>query len=82
MMESNKLVRLVSAEKNQLLADVCIFDVYSGKGIPEGKKSLALRFTYRSVERTLTDEEVNTIHENIVKKIVEDTGAEVRGKAI
>jgi len=65
-----------------LLEDVSIFDVYAGKGIPEGMKSLAIRFTYRSLDRTLTDDEVNKIHDTIVGEIVKNTGAKIRGAGI
>ena len=41
------------------LEQVRIFDVYRGPGLPEGRKSLAFSLTFRSAERTLTDDEVN-----------------------
>jgi len=55
-----------------------IFDVYSGKQVPAGKKSLAYRITYRSPEHTLTDEEVNRVHDQIVRKLNTDLGAVLR----
>jgi phenylalanyl-tRNA synthetase beta chain len=36
-----------------------VFDVYTGKGVPEGQKSLAFALTFRAADRTLTDDEVN-----------------------
>jgi len=41
------------------LEGVEIFDVYTGKGVPEGQKSLAFSLTFRAADRTLTDDEVN-----------------------
>ncbi len=41
------------------LDDVTLFDMYSGKGIPEGKKSLAVRVRYRSMDKTFTDDEIS-----------------------
>ena len=41
--------------------DVGVFDLYEGKGLPEGKKSLAFSLVFRSPSRTLTDEEVNGV---------------------
>jgi phenylalanyl-tRNA synthetase beta chain len=38
-----------------------LFDVYRGTGLPDGKKSLAFRLTFRAADRTLTDDEVNTV---------------------
>ena len=63
-----------------MLEKVIIFDVYSGEGVPSGMKSLGLRFSYRATDRTLTDDEVNDIHGAIVKKMVDVTGAKIRGE--
>ncbi len=53
------------------IKEVFIFDLYRGKGIPEGKKSLGIRVTYLSEERTLTDDEVNAIHARVVERLKE-----------
>jgi phenylalanyl-tRNA synthetase beta chain len=53
------------------LVDVTEFDRYQGKGIPEGKLSLSLRLTFRSPERTLTDEEVHDAVRQIVEALVD-----------
>jgi len=60
------------------LQDIEIFDVYQGHGIPEGKRSLALRLCYRSDDRTLTDAEVNTFQEKVVARLAEVVGAKLR----
>jgi phenylalanyl-tRNA synthetase beta subunit len=52
-----------------LLRRVELFDVYRGKPLPEGKKSLAFNLAYGSDERTLTDEEVKGVHDAIVSRI-------------
>ncbi len=57
-----------------------IFDIYEGKEIPEGTKSLGLRFSYRAADRTLTDIETNSIHDRIVQNTVKLTGAKIRGE--
>jgi phenylalanyl-tRNA synthetase beta chain len=62
----------------ELLEKVQIFDVYEGKNIAEGMKSLGLRFSYRGAGRTLTDDEVNEVHARIVQKIVQASGASIR----
>jgi phenylalanyl-tRNA synthetase beta chain len=61
----------------ELVEDVAIFDVYQGLPIPEGKKSIALRFTYRSFERNLTDTEVNSIHEAMTQKVLKHFKAQL-----
>jgi phenylalanyl-tRNA synthetase beta chain len=78
--EAAKMIALAGAAGEELLEKVDVFDVYSGKGIPVGMKSLGLRFTYRSASKTLTDEETGQAHGRIVKKIVETTGARIRGE--
>ena len=63
-----------------LLREARLFDVYTGTGIPEGKKSLAYTLTYQSPERTLTDQEVEAAQQVIVAALRERFGAEVRGQ--
>jgi len=62
----------------KLLQHVEIFDVYTGKPIPEGRKSLAFSLRYQSPERTLTDEEVNALNSRILEGIEKEFGAEWR----
>ncbi len=52
--------------------EVRIFDVYEGKGLPEGTKSIALTIAYGSSERTLKDKEVGTAFDDLQKRIQED----------
>jgi phenylalanyl-tRNA synthetase beta chain len=77
--EAQRMLALVQETGEELLEKVCIFDVYEGKGVPEGQRSLGLRFTYRSPEKTLTDEEITGIHSRIVEKVISATGACIRG---
>lgn len=55
-----------------------LFDVYEGKGIGEGRRSLAYSLTYRAADRTLTDEEVQRFHQRVVEALVARLNAEVR----
>ena len=55
-----------------------MFDQYLGSPIPEGKKSLAYRISYRADDRTLTDTEVNTLHQNLVDQVAKLFGAQIR----
>ncbi len=52
-----------------LIERVDIFDEYTGAPISEGKKSLAYKVFYRSPERTLTDHEVNAVHEDLTRRL-------------
>ena len=81
-MESKEILMLALKKGEELLENIEIFDVYYGTGVPEGRKSLAVRFTYRSPDRTLTDKEVSEVHERIIKKIVDSTDAKIRGMDI
>ncbi|MCK5505955.1 MAG: phenylalanine--tRNA ligase subunit beta, partial [Thermodesulfovibrionia bacterium] len=74
----SELTGHVKGLKLQLLEGVDIFDCFEGKGIEPGKKSIGLRFRYRSHDRTLADEDVRKIHDSIVSGLVEKTGAVVR----
>ncbi len=61
----------------RLRADV--FDEYRGKGVPEGKKSLALRLRFQASDRTLTDADVAKVQQGLVTRLMKEFGAEVRG---
>lgn len=76
--ESQRIFDIIKSFDNELIENVFIFDVYQGKGIPEGKKSIAFRITYRASDRTLTAEEVENIHNNLIGKIIAETGAALR----
>lgn len=65
-------------KSNSLVAQVTLFDVYSGKQVPAGKKSLAYRIIYQSPERTLTEEEVNDVQEKILTRLNKQLGATLR----
>lgn len=60
------------------IVDLGVFDVYTGKGMPEGLRSLAFRVTYRSAGRTLTDEEIAMMHERIRALMTDRFGAQLR----
>ena len=60
------------------LETIELFDVFRGKNVPAGQKSMAYAFTYRNHERTLTDAEVNAAHEQLVGQLKQRLGATVR----
>jgi phenylalanyl-tRNA synthetase beta chain len=61
-----------------LIEHVQVFDQYIGAPIPDGKKSLAYNISYRAEDRTLTDSEVNPLHQSVVERIGTEFGAERR----
>lgn len=56
-----------------------LFDEYRGKGVPEGKKSLALRLRFQAIDRTLTDGDVAKVQHGLVVRLSKELGAELRG---
>ncbi len=60
------------------VSDMILFDVYQGKQVPQGKKSLAFALKYQSPERTLTDQEVDKIQQKILSKLEKEVGATLR----
>ncbi|MBL8548848.1 MAG: phenylalanine--tRNA ligase subunit beta [Hyphomonadaceae bacterium] len=72
------LVRAVLGAEKGLIADVCLFDVYRGQGVPEGKKSLAIEVTLQPKEKTLTDAEIEAVSGKIVQAAAQATGAQLR----
>ncbi|MEO2083838.1 MAG: phenylalanine--tRNA ligase subunit beta, partial [Desulfurobacteriaceae bacterium] len=63
--------------KSKFVEKVVLFDVYEGKGVPKGKKSIAFSITFRAPDRTLSDEEVNGIVSDIIERLSK-LGAKLR----
>jgi len=77
--EAEKLVRAARNADKTLIAAARVFDVYAGKGVPPGKKSLAIAVALQPVERTLTDAEIEAACDKIVAAVAKATGAVLRG---
>ena len=78
--ESSQIAMQIKKAAGSLLLNSEVFDLYTGKGIDEGKKSLAYSLTFGANDRTLTDEEINSILDKIIDKLSKI--GEVRGKNI
>src|SRR5579883_3501346 len=72
------VLQTIKQAKPANLESVELFDVFRGKNVAAGLKSMAYAFTYRSPERTLTDAEVNTAHEKVVEQLKQKLNAVVR----
>jgi len=68
----------VKSAKAANLANVELFDVFRGKGVPDGQKSLAYAFTYRAADKTLTDADVNAAHAKVLETLKIQLPAELR----
>jgi phenylalanyl-tRNA synthetase beta chain len=75
---SFNIIKAIESMKLDLMEDIRLFDYFSGGPIPEGRKSLAYTITYRSPERTLTDDEVNAQHQLVMNMLKERLGADIR----
>ncbi|MBM08767.1 MAG: phenylalanine--tRNA ligase subunit beta [Magnetovibrio sp.] len=75
---SRDVVNAVFSVDRKLITDVTVFDIYSGKNIGDGKKSLAVAITIQPEENTLNDAEIENISEQIVLTVIKKTGAILR----
>ena len=72
------VVRAASSADRALIADVGVFDVFTGQGVPDGKKSLAIEVTLQPRDKTLTDAEIEAVAEKIVAAVAKATGGKLR----
>ena len=76
--QARDVLQKVRELHGSVLKEVVLFDVYCGKGIEENKKSLALRFTFQSIDKTLTDDEVEKLVDNTLDLLNKEFGAQLR----
>jgi phenylalanyl-tRNA synthetase beta chain len=74
----DSVLQTVKQTKPANLENVELFDVFRGKNVPAGQKSLAYAFTYRAADKTLTDAEVNSAHAKILENLQAQLKAELR----
>ncbi len=74
------VVSIVRKAGAPLLSDLRLFDVYEGKGVPDGKKSLAYTMTFQAAERTLTEADIETVQRGIVDALATQVGAVLRDR--
>jgi phenylalanyl-tRNA synthetase beta chain len=75
---AEKLLRAARNADKALIAGVDMFDVFEGKGVGDGKKSLGLAVTLQPVDKTLTDEEIDKVAAAVVAAVAKATGATLR----
>ena len=69
---------LIKKKSGNLFSELSLFDVYKGKQVPEGKKSMAYKLTLQAIDRTLTDEDINKTVSNVLDALKKDLNAELR----
>ncbi|HEY9905819.1 MAG TPA: phenylalanine--tRNA ligase subunit beta [Candidatus Sericytochromatia bacterium] len=73
-----EIERATQKAAGTLLESVQLFDEYQGASVPEGQRSLAFRLVYRASDRTLVDEEVESVHQKVREALVEKFGVNLR----
>ena len=75
---ADEVIKAAKSAERALIERVDVFDLYEGKGIPEGKKSLAIAVRLQPKDRTLTDAEIDSIAQKIVAAVSKATGGSLR----
>jgi phenylalanyl-tRNA synthetase beta chain len=75
---ADEVIKAAKSAERALIERVDVFDLYEGKGIPEGKKSLAIAVRLQPKERTLTDAEIEAMAQKIVAAVTKATGGTLR----
>lgn len=76
---ADEIAKLIKKAAGALLTKTEIFDVYEGVNIPKNKRSIAYSLSFGTMDRTLTDEEINNIMSKIIENLQNKIGAELRG---
>jgi len=76
--KAGDIVRAALSVDKKLITGVNVFDVYEGKGIDDGKKSIAIAVTIQPREKTLTDQEIEAVATKVVAEVTKKTGGTLR----
>ena len=76
--KAQDLVSVISSIDKNLISNIKVFDVYEGNNIPENQKSIAISVTIQSLEKTLTDNDLEKINNLIIETVENKTGAKIR----
>ena len=74
----DRVRQAITTNAPELCRDAVFVAVYEGTNLPQGRKSVTLRFEYRADDRTLTDDEVDALHEELVGKLRTILDADLR----
>ena len=77
-LKAQDLMSVISNIDRELISNIKVFDVYDGEKIPENQKSIAINITIQSQEKTLNDNDLENIHNLIIKTVEKKTGAKIR----
>lgn len=77
-MPVGELEKVIKANGGELVKEIKLFDVYTGEQIPADKKSIAYSILYRSAEKTLSEDDIKDIHQNILNELENKCKATLR----
>ena len=75
---ADQLIRAAMGADKNLIKNVSVFDVYTGKGVEESKKSVALEVTLQPQEKTLTEKDIEEVSNKLVQMVESKTGGKLR----
>ncbi|MEJ6400526.1 phenylalanine--tRNA ligase subunit beta [Nicoliella lavandulae] len=75
---NEQIVAVIKKRGGAFLTNVHLFDLFEGKGIPEGKKSIAYSLTYQNPNDTMVDDDVNKAFEKVTKALVNEFDVTIR----
>ena len=75
---AESVCKIITQRAGSQLKNIQVFDIYRGKGIEMGKKSIALGLTFQDPSRTLRDEEINEIIHGVVETLTKKLEATLR----
>ena len=70
--------KIISEVDNNLIKKVLIFDVFEGGNMPDGKKSIAVNVTIQSMDKTLSEKDINEVSQKIINTVKAKTGGTIR----
>ncbi|MEE9589791.1 MAG: phenylalanine--tRNA ligase subunit beta, partial [Hyphomicrobiaceae bacterium] len=76
---AGEVIRAAQSADKKLITDVTVFDVFEGKSLGQGKKSLAIEVTLQPKGETLTDDAIDAVAKKIVAQVTKATGGAIRG---
>jgi phenylalanyl-tRNA synthetase beta chain len=77
--KAGDIVKAAQGVDRKLIADVSVFDIYEGKGVEPGRKSVAIEVVIQPRDKTLTDTEIEALGARILAEVAKKTGATLRG---
>jgi len=76
--KASELIRTIKKNAKGIVTNVEIFDIYKGTPLSSDSKSVAVSLTYQAMDKTLTDNDINPVHQDIIAKLIKEFDASIR----